>query len=85
MRRTRVIDRESGEELYMVPTSDTRNCDIERDIIKGIKKFGKEEFHRRYNVIHGLDMAHVLEYCGIPYTTWEGEGQMSFADFGVYI
>ena len=22
-----------------------------------------------------------LEYVGIPYTTWEAEGQMSFADF----
>ena len=29
----------------------------------------------------GLGMTVPLEYVGIPYTTWETEGQMSIADF----
>lgn len=29
----------------------------------------------------GLGMAEVLEYAGIPWTTWEAQGQMNFNDF----
>ena len=29
----------------------------------------------------GLGMAEVLDYVGIPWTTWEAQGQMSITDF----
>ncbi len=32
-------------------------------------------------MIRGLGMAQVLDYVGIPWTTWEAQGQMTFADF----
>ncbi len=85
MRKTRVVDLESGEELYTDPISFSKNCDIERDILQKVREIGREAFFHKYKVIPGLGMAEVLEYCGIPYTTWEAEGQMSFADFGVCI
>lgn len=81
MRNTKVIRRAGGEELYQPAVSKIWNWEIERDIQKKIKECGAVEFYQEYQVIHGLGMAQVLDYVGIPWTTWEAQGQMTFADF----
>lgn len=81
MRNTKVIRRAGGEKLYQPAVSKIWNWEIERDIQKKIKECGAVEFYQEYQVIRGLGMAQVLDYVGIPWTTWEAQGQMTFADF----
>lgn len=81
MRNTKVIRKADGEELFPSAASTFWNREIEEDIERKIKECGKDAFYREYQVIHGLGMAQILDYAGIPWTTWEAQGQMSLTDF----
>ena len=57
-----------------------RNQEIEQDLERRLETMDARAFYQEYQVIRGLGMAEVMDYVGIPWTTWEAQGQMSLKE-----
>ncbi len=77
MRNTKVIQRATGKSLY---PDFMRNQEIEQDLERRLETMDARAFYQEYQVIRGLGMAEVMDYVGIPWTTWEAQGQMSLKE-----